>query len=78
MFVKNISGLQNVKYVDQSGISTKLTYSNGYYAIPEKFSVAPVPVVEQKQDNSWIYWIIGIVFILLIGGLVFYFMRKKK
>jgi hypothetical protein len=78
MFVKNIAGLENVKYIDQSGNFIKLIYLNGYYAIPEKFLAAPVPVVEQKQDNSWIYWIIGIVFILLIVGLVFYFMRKKK
>ena len=78
MFLKNMSGLENVKYYDQSGISTKLIYSNGYYAIPENFSVAPTSVLKESPDYSWIYWIIGVVILLLIGGLVFYFMRKKK
>ena len=80
MFVKDIPGLENVKYVDQSGLITNLIYSNGYYALPENFVVAPEPVVAQPPDNSWMYIVFGIILLLILGGVVYYFffMGKKK
>lgn len=79
MFIKNIAGLENVRYYDQSGNFTKLIYSNGYYALPENFSVEPKSVSQESKDNSWIYWIIGgIGFIGLLVLVYFLFFRKKK
>jgi hypothetical protein len=80
MFVKNIAGLQNVKYIDQSGNSTKLIYSNGYYAIPENFTTPPKTITEQSQDNTWIYIVGGLFGFLILAGIVYYFffMGKKK
>jgi hypothetical protein len=80
MFVKNIPGLQSVRYIDRNKIVTDLVYSNGYYAIPENF----IPVELSTSDtssNSFPMWAIGLFvlfLIVLIIGAWYMFGRKNK